>query len=188
MNDKELEAIKKCQSGDTAAFGAVYDKYIKKIYVFVYYKTMHKQTAEDLVSDIFIKAMDKIDSFDADKGTFNSWIYRIARNTVIDHYRTKKQEKNIDDVWDLSSKEDIQVDVDVRAQMEKVHEHISKLKAEQRDIVVMRLWQGMSHKEIADVVGKEEGAVKVAYSRLITQMREEVLLLFIVILSGMTER
>ena len=179
LDKNELQAIKKCQSGNTESFGILYDKYIKKIYDFVYYKTMHKETAEDLVSDIFIKALDKINSFDAQKGSFNSWIYRIARNTVIDHYRTQKKDKNIDDVWDLSSNEDIAVDVDVRAQMEKVQEHLSKLKAEQRDIVVMRLWQGMSHKEIADVLEKNESAVKVAYSRLISQMRKEVLLLIL---------
>jgi len=174
MEKSESKIIKKCQSGGTSEFGALYDKYIKKIYDFVYYKTMHKQTAEDLVSDVFMKALEKIDLFDEKKGTFNSWIYRIARNTVIDYYRTKKSELNIEDVWDLSSNENIDLDTDARMKIEKIQEHLSKLKSEQRDIIVMRLWQGMSHAEIAQVLGKSESSIKMMYSRVMSQMREEV--------------
>ncbi|PIR75566.1 MAG: hypothetical protein CO030_02135 [Candidatus Magasanikbacteria bacterium CG_4_9_14_0_2_um_filter_42_11] len=75
--------------GDREAFGQLYDLYIKEIYRFVYYKTHQKETAADITADIFVKALHKIDTFDAMKGSFRTWLYTIARSAVIDHYRTK---------------------------------------------------------------------------------------------------
>jgi len=174
METSEQKAIARCQGGEIAAFGELYDAYIKKIYDFVYYKTLHKETAEDLVSLIFTKAMEKIGTYRGEQGAFSSWLYRIARNTVIDHYRTHKKEKNVDDVWDLSGDDDIERDTDARAQLTKVEAYLQTLSAEQRDIIIMRLWQGMSHAEIADALGKQEGAIKVAYSRAMKELRKNV--------------
>ena len=166
------QAIARCQSGDTAAFGELYDAPIKKIYEFIFYKTLHKETAEDLTSVAFTKALANINSFSG--GSFQAWLYRIARNTVIDHYRTRKQERDIDDVWDLSGDDDIERDADARAKIEKVQEYLKELPAVERDIIVMRVWQDMTHAEIAEVLGKSEGAVKVAYSRAMKDLRKNV--------------
>jgi len=181
MDDYEKKAIARCQKGDGEAFGEIYDSYIKKIYDFVYYKTMHKQTAEDLTSDIFMKAFEKIKSFNPQKGTFSSWIYKISRNTVIDHYRTFKKEDSIHDIWDLSSKEDLLCDVDDKISVEKISKYLSGLDADLRDMAVMRLWQGLSHAEIAQILGKTESAVKMSYSRILSKMKKEILLVLLLI-------
>ncbi|OGF26295.1 hypothetical protein A2303_03805 [Candidatus Falkowbacteria bacterium RIFOXYB2_FULL_47_14] len=170
----EISAIKQCQAGDPEKFGVLYDKYIKKIYDFVYYKTHHRETAEDLTSRIFMKALENIGGFDPGKGTFQAWIYRIARNTVIDHYRTSRAHANIEDVWDLSGNDDPERDIDAKTKLEKVRKYLAKLKPIERDIVIMRVWQGMNHKEIAAVMGKTEAGVKMAFSRTITKLREEM--------------
>lgn len=174
MIDNEKNIIKSCQRGDLEKFAWLYDKYIKKIYDFVYYKTTHKETAEDLVSVIFMKALEKIGGFNFDKGTFQAWIYQIARNTVIDHYRTKKIDANIEDVWDLAGNEDLERDIDVQEKLKKVEQYLSKLKSEHREIIIMRVWQGMSHKEIATILGKSEASCKMKYSRAITTLRKEL--------------
>ena len=98
MENLESQVIKKCQAGELKQFGQLYDSYIKKIYNFVYYKTWHRQTAEDLTSQTFFKALTKIKQFDEIKGSFSSWLYKIARNTVIDYYRQNKADLNIDDI------------------------------------------------------------------------------------------
>src|SRR6056297_2278284 len=90
MKQRESQAINNCQQGQLDSFNWLYERYIKKIYNFIYYKTMHQETAEDLTSQTFIKALNKINSFDSEQGTFQAWLYKIARNTVIDHYRTQK--------------------------------------------------------------------------------------------------
>ncbi len=82
---------KHAQEGITADFGELYDRYAEPLYRFVYYKVFSKEIAEDLVSDVFHKALKQLHSFNPTKGNFSQWIYTIARNTVIDHYRTHKR-------------------------------------------------------------------------------------------------
>lgn len=171
---EDTQIIKKIQQGETEEFGRLYDSYIEKIYKFVYYKTHHKETAEDIVSLVFIKAQKKIQNFDLSTGTFQSWLYTIARNTVIDHYKTKKHDSNIEDAWDLSSDENIELDTDMKMSLEKLETYISKLKSDQRDILIMRLWQGLSYKEIAEALGKSEASCKMTFSRSIKKLREEM--------------
>ncbi len=170
----ELELIARWKTGDRTAFGALYDGYVKKIYDFIYYKTHHRETAQDLTSDAFMKALAAVERFDVVQGTFQSWLYRIARNTVIDYYRTKKEVQDVDDVWDLSDDTDIVRDTETRLKLEEVEKYLQKLKSEQRDIIIMRVWQDLSFNEIAEVMGKQEGAVKMGYSRAIRQLRKEM--------------
>ena len=147
---------------------------IKKIYDFIYYKTHHRETAEDLTSKTFMKALQNIGGFDLGRGTFQAWIYQIARHTVIDHYRTAKSDANIEDVWDLSGHDDLERDIDAKNKLEKVKEYLAKLRSLERDIVIMRVWQGMSHAEIAAVMGKTEGSVKMSFSRTMGKLRREM--------------
>ena len=170
----DIEIIEKYQKGEKDNFALLYDKYIDRIYAFVYYKTHHKETAEDLVSQVFLKALKKIDSFNIDQGTFQAWLYQIARNTVIDHYRTKKNDQAFDDVWDISSDDDIERDMDTRQQLLKIEKYISGLKSEQRDILIMKIWQGMSYKEIADILGKSEASCKMMCSRTLKKLRADM--------------
>ena len=115
---EELKLINKCQAGEPEEFTQLYELYLKKIYGFVYFRTHHKETAEDLVSLIFMKALENINSYNFNKGTFSSWLYRIARNTVIDHYRTMKSASNIDDIWDLAGNDDVERNIINRLRLE----------------------------------------------------------------------
>ena len=155
-------------------FGQFYDEYINKIFNFIYYKTHHKEIAEDLTSETFIKALNKLDMFNENKGSFSTWIYQIARNTVIDFYRTKKDSINIDDVWDLSTDEDILRDLDTAKKLEDIKEYLKTLKSEQRELVILRVWEGMSYKEISEAMGKSEASCKMAFSRTIKTLKEKM--------------
>jgi len=159
---------------NTENFTQLYDKYVKKIFNFIYYKTHHKETAEDLTSETFIKALTNISGFDENKGAFSTWLYKIARNTVIDFYRTKKNNLNIDDIWDLANEEDIICDLDTKQKLTEVKKYLKTLKSEQREIVILRVWEGMSYKEISEAVGKSEASCKMAFSRTIQQLRREM--------------
>lgn len=174
MTSQEKKAILACKNGDFSHFSTLYDMYIKKIYSFVFYKTNHKETAEDLTSTVFMKALNSIKSFDVEVGTLQAWLYMIARNTIIDHYRTKKSDANIEDCWDLSDKTDLSTELDSKIKLEKVAAYLKNIKSDQRDIIIMRVWQGMSHAEIAEVLGKSEASVKMKYSRAISSLRKDL--------------
>ena len=169
------KTIINCQKGNLKEFGFLYDKYVRRIHDFIYFKTYHKETAEDLTSKTFLKALEKIKHYNSKIGTFSSWLYCIARNTVIDHYRTKKNTTDIEDVWDLSAEEDVESDIDARENLEKVKAHLAKLSPEHRDIVILRVWQEMSYAEIAEVLGKSEDSCKMMFSRVVAGMKEDLI-------------
>jgi RNA polymerase sigma-70 factor (ECF subfamily) len=173
VDPKELAAIEACQAGMLGRFDDLYQLYAEKIYRFIYFKTFHRETAEDVTSDVFMKALERIRQFDASRGTFFAWMYRIARNTVIDHYRTSHPAEDIENGWALSSSTDIERDAEANVALEKVQDALRLLKPEQREVVIMRLWDGLSHKEIADILGMTESNVKQVFSRTIRKLRED---------------
>lgn len=171
----DLQLVQAAQAGRSEAMAELYDSYAAAIYKFIFYKTMHKETAEDLTSKVFFKVLEKISSFNSEKSSFRTWLYTVARNTVIDHYRTQKKNKNIEDVWDLSSKEEVDEIVENRLQLEKVQEALKDLKPEQREIVLLRIWQGMTYQEIAEAIGSTEGACKMKYTRAMKVVKDNII-------------
>jgi len=177
MNDSSL--ISNYLKGNSKAFEKLYKKYIEKIYRFVFYKTMHKETAEDLTSTIFFKALNKLASFDDTKSKFQTWLFNIARNTVIDHYRTKKPNQNIEDFWGIADNHKLDSIVENNLKIEDVKKVLQTLNTEQREIVILRVWEGLSYKEIAKIIGKSENACKVSFSRTASKLKDNILLIII---------
>lgn len=169
----EHKTVALAQDGDRGAFGELYDAYVKRIYSAIYYKTHHKETAEDLTSVTFFKALNKIQSLDASR-PFGPWLYSIARNTVTDHYRSLRSTVSVEDAWDLPDDSDIVRDADVRYQMREVREHMRSLTSLQREIITLRLWEGLSYREIGEIVHASEGSVKVMFSRAMHKLRSSM--------------
>jgi RNA polymerase sigma-70 factor (ECF subfamily) len=174
MDQQEFDAIQACKRGQRDRFAYLYDAYARKIYDFIYYRTHHRETAEDLSSLVFTRALEHIGSFNERKGAFSSWLYRIARNAVIDHYRSFRQADDIESAWDVAARIDIPRDVDTAARLERVQEYLRQLPRLQREIVIMRVWDSMSHREIADTLGISEASAKVAFSRALAKINREL--------------
>lgn len=171
--------VNSIQKGEVEKFANLYELYVQKIYSFIFYKLMDKETAEDLTSDTFMKALNRIKNYDAQKSAFNTWLFNIARNTVIDHFRIHKNHKDINDVWELSSLENIEKNLDLTLKHETLHQNLKKLSAKNREILMMRFWQDLSFREIAEILGKSEGSVKMQTSRAVKQLKKEFLFLFL---------
>lgn len=171
---EEIQIIYRCQNGDFSGFTKLYDAYKEPIYRFIYYRIHHRETAEDLTSTTFIKALENIEQFKPSKGTFGAWVYRIARNNIIDHVRKERGTDDITLAFDLSSKTDIPKEFDTRQQLEKAWEYLKELDPKQRDIVLMRVWDGLSHKEIAEVLDTTEASVKMAFSRTMAKLNKDL--------------
>ena len=166
-------------------FSLLYDQFSPKIYQFIYFRTFHKETAEDLTSQTFCKALERYDRFRPDKGGFSAWLYAIARNTLIDHYRSFRPAANIEDFFSLSDRADAPLDISCRQQLLKVRKYLDQIKKEHRDVVIMRLWDDLPFAEIARLAGKSEGACKMIFSRAIKSIRKEVIISLIIILSSL---
>lgn len=179
---RELELVGAWKKGDKEAFRELYDAYVKKVYSFVYYKVLHREQAEDVTSETFLKALSKINSFDVEKGSLLTWLYTIARNTVIDHARVKKETVDLEVAFDLGKEDGLDESVDAKEHVAKVQKYLSTLHEEQREIIIMRVWNDLSYKEIAEILGKSEASCKMMFSRAIGKLRSEIPLIMFIIL------
>lgn len=168
---EEWKIIAKCQAWELDYFSHLYDNYIDKIYSFVYLKTSSKEVSEDIVSDVFLSALNKISSYKlVENASFGSWLYRIASNKVIDYYRMNKVTEDVWDYLDMSIQNDIVNDIDNKDKLEKVLSFISELKEDQKQIMMLRIWDDLSYKEIADITGKSVDTCKKTVSRTLKKI------------------
>lgn len=168
----ELDLIRAAKNGSQSAFGQLYDAYVKKIYDFIYYKTMNRDNAEDITSEVFMKAWKNISQFQGD--SLAAWLYSISRNAVIDYYRRQKTTTDIEDCWDLSSDSDLLDKTDQSLRMEVIRQALKELSPREREIIIMRLWLDLSFKEISERLEKQEGAVKMAFKRSLIKLKSKV--------------
>jgi RNA polymerase sigma-70 factor (ECF subfamily) len=177
MLEAEQELIEKAQNGDSASFGRLYDHYIKQIYRFIAVKVGTRQEAEDLAHEVFMSAWQKLPNFKSQGFPFSSWLYKIARNRVIDHYRTKKPNVSIDEDVTLSESLFITDDtageeLDLNLSLSRIKEAMLELTPEQREVVTMRFVEDLSPQEIAQVLDKREGTVRIIQHRAITKLKK----------------
>lgn len=175
----DIQLISAYKSGDTAAFETLYERYFKAVYGAVYMRTHHRQTTEDIVSQTWLQALDKLHTFNAAKGSFAGWIHQIARNVVIDHFRSLRPNDNLDDIWDLASDDNVPRDVSTTLKVQHVQASLAKLPAKQRDVILFRVWYGYSFADIADMLGTTEAACKMSYRRGIDAVRTLLVLVLL---------
>ncbi len=172
-NAQELaQLVKKAQGGSEAAFGQVYDLLFQKIYRFIFYRVGHKEVAEDLAEEVFIKAFGKLGTLDKPE-VFLGWIYRIARNTVIDYYREKKLTVSLEDVENTLEYETNTVDLlQLEYEQAALLKLLKELGAEQQAVIKLKFLEDLSNAEIAVILNKTEGAIRVIQHRAITKLLE----------------
>ncbi len=170
------ESLIACRAGSLEAFGIIYDTYFRKIYDFTYYKTLDSAVAEDITSEIFMKAMKAISGFDGEwEDDLRPWLYRIAHNSVIDHYRTRKEHVDIADIEEfLWYETDACGDLDRKNKLEEVLEYLETIDPFQKQIVIMRIWDDLSYAEIAKITGKSVDNCKKIVSRVLAQIASNV--------------
>jgi len=155
-------------------FERMYEDYFPKIYNFIFYRLLHKQDTEDLVSEIFLKVARNIFSFNAQKASFNTWIFTIARNTLTDYFRRHKKTVSLDDVdFDLTG-------VDYTAQYESiedeelksVYQTLTRLDDRSRQILALKYFAELSNREISKLTGINESTVSTICSRGREKLRQ----------------
>ncbi|HVA25723.1 MAG TPA: sigma-70 family RNA polymerase sigma factor [Chloroflexota bacterium] len=157
-----MALVRRAQRGDRQAFSELYELYCPKIYAYVLrHVSGDVEVAQDLTSDVFVKAMEHVGTYRFQDVPFSSWLYRIAHNRVIDHYRRapKLQPVALQDEDPVADKA-ASLDVSWILNRKVLYDAISMLTPEQRSVIVLRLLQSRSVAETAATIGRSEDAVK----------------------------
>jgi RNA polymerase sigma-70 factor (ECF subfamily) len=174
MLENEKKYIREAREGRQESFAVIYSHYVPQIFRFVLFKVSGRQTAEDLTHEIFLSAWQNIKGYKQREFPISSWLYQIARNKVIDHYRTSKKNISID--TEDFNEEAIgfyeQKNLDLSLNVEKIKSLIKLLKQEYQDVIIMRYIEDLDHREIASALNKSEGAVRLMQHRAINILKE----------------
>ncbi|PIR87830.1 MAG: hypothetical protein COU10_02500 [Candidatus Harrisonbacteria bacterium CG10_big_fil_rev_8_21_14_0_10_45_28] len=178
MLDNEAQLVKSAKGGDGQSFGVLYEHYSQAIYRFIVVKVSSRQEAEDITHEVFLKAWQKLPAFKQKGFPFSSWLYRIARNKVIDHYRTKKAHLSLEDLTGQLEEEFFRVgaaqrsDINFKLDLEAVLSSLDQLTADQREVIEMRFFQDLSPKEIAQITKKKEGTIRILQHRATQKLKQ----------------
>lgn len=174
MLDGEVQIVKSAVGGDSSAFGALYDHYQPMIYRFVLVKVSRREEAEDLTHQVFLKAWQNIGGYKDIGFPFSSWLYKIARNHVVDHYRARKNLISLENAGadELALQYSFHGTVGEKMEIERVRGAVAKLKPEYQDVIMMRFVEDLAIRETAEAMGKSEGAVKLLQHRAIKELKK----------------
>ena len=173
----EEEVLIRASQGDRDSFGLLYERYIDRIFNYVYYRTGNTHDAEDLTARVFQRAMNHIKNY-TDRGVpFSAWLYRIAHNLVANwhHDRGRRQEIPLNELPVLPSREDRPETTLVRSQeQDTLLRLIRKLPPDRQTLLILKFVENMSNAEIGQIMGRSEGAVKSLYHRTLLALRDEL--------------
>ena len=176
IDDAAIERlVSEAQQGDAWAFGMLFDHYHGPIYRFIASRVHRPSDAEDLTQHVFVKALEALPRYEARGIPFGGWLFRLARNAVIDHVRTRHDHAELDSVIERTHGEagpdEIAV---VRQELDAVGSALAELTDEQREAISLRFFAGLSAREAAVAMGKQEGTVRGLQFRAIAALRRQL--------------
>ena len=164
---------------DTAAFGLLYERYVERIFNYIYYRTGSASDAEDLTGKVFFKAMGHIQNYKHMGLPFSAWLYRIAHNLVANYHRdrSRKQEVSLDDMQGPAL-----VQTSPQPESRLVHSQevenllgtIRDLAPNRQELLILKFVDQLSNAEIGQIMRKSEGAIKSLYHRTLLELRERM--------------
>jgi RNA polymerase sigma-70 factor, ECF subfamily len=167
--------VARAQNGDTEAFGKIYDAYLTPIYRYVVFR-YPEDLAEDLVADVFVKAWEKLHTYAVRSGVpFSAWLFRIARHSLIDAYRSHRGfEELTEDMTDDSLTSNPKDRMEKSISVSKVRTALGKLPRTYREVLLLHYVAGLDHEEVATALGRSQGSVRILKLRALRKL--EVLL------------
>jgi RNA polymerase sigma-70 factor (ECF subfamily) len=171
QND-EVGLVRRAIQGDEEAFSVLYNLYLDAIYRYIFVRIGSTNEAEDLTEDVFVRVWEALPKYQVSQHPFKSWLYRIAHNLVVDYHRKHKPVVLLE--------EEIQGEVDTTSLPEEIAEqhqmfnHLSKaiklLGGEEQTVIILRFVEGLSHREIGEIIGKSEEASRVIQHRALAML------------------
>lgn len=171
--------VQQAKLGEKEAFGKLYEKYLDRLYRYCFFRVgNNRELAEDLVQSTFVKAWEKLDTFGKGlpalrQGSFQAWLYTIARNSIVDYIRTSRQHEQLDETV-MDEKGHVEEEVLQKLEGEDMMRKIQTLTEEQQEVIFLRFVNDLSYKEIAETLGKKEDAIRALQYRGLQELRRRV--------------
>jgi len=176
MEQNDEEILAQASQGEMDAFGALYERYVDRIFNYIYYRTGNASDAEDLTARVFQRAMKHITNY-TDRGVpFSAWLYRIAHNLVANWHRdrSRKQEIPLSDAPLIAKEEHPERSLVNSQQQDALLRLIRSLPAERQTLLILKFVEHLSNAEIGEIMGRSEGAIKSLYHRTLLSLRDQI--------------
>jgi RNA polymerase sigma-70 factor (ECF subfamily) len=176
IDDAAIERlVAEARSGDEWAFGMIFDHYHEAVYRYIASRVHRPSDAEDLTQLVFVKALEALPRYESRGVPFGGWLFRLARNAVIDFVRTRHDHAELDTVAERAhgdaGPDEIAV---IRQELDAVGAALATLTDEQRETIALRFFAGLSARETAEAMGKQEGTVRGLQFRAIGALRRQL--------------
>jgi len=168
-----LALVERAKRYEPQALAELCELYYRDVYSYIYYRVSNVQEAEDLTEDVFLKMVEAIRSCRARGGkSFLAWLFRIANNSVVDYYRRRAVRNHLPlDEKHLPAHAGPEVSVETKLTQERLQQALLKLTDEQQQVIILKFIEGLSNAEIAQILGKSEGAIKSLQHRGLVSLR-----------------
>ena len=177
MTEWDERACVETAKEDPNAFGELYERYVDRIYTYIYHRVGNPHDTEDLTSRTFYRALSHIQGYENKGIPFSAWLYRIAHNLVANWHRDRKRRPVIA-LDELVTKSLLDQHPETLAELEddsqRLREVIRDLDSVRQELLVLKFSEGLSNAEIGGIIGRSEGAVKSLYHRTLLQLRKEL--------------
>jgi RNA polymerase sigma-70 factor (ECF subfamily) len=153
--------VQQAKSGDSEAFARLYDAYVERVYRYIHLRVSEDDLTEDLVSQVFLKAWENLNRYKIGSSPFIAWLYTIARNLVIDHYRAKKEMVSLEEAAILPSDRD-QPDEEAQSRfdLEAMRDALQFLTRDQQQVLILKYLAALPNDSIAKIMNKQEGTIR----------------------------
>lgn len=171
------QLVTRAQQGDGEAFGQLYDRYYDTVFRYIYYRVNDKATAEDFTSETFLRALRRISGITYQGRDIGAWFITIARNIVLDHVKSARHRLEVttaEPIERSDTEPGPEAAVISSLTTEQLMRAVAKLGNDQRDCVILRFIQSMSVSETAEIMGKNDGAIKALQHRAIRKLADLV--------------
>lgn len=169
FDDEQI--IIKVKNGDVEAFGMLYDQYAEMIFRYIYSHLDNRLDAEDLTEEIFLRAWKALPKYDERGLPFSAFLFRVARNSLIDYYRQKKIVHSIDDIEIESHAPGLEDLIETQMANKDLRETLGELREDYRSVLVLRFLSGLSPEETAQTMQRSIGAVRVLQHRALSALK-----------------
>ena len=166
--------VDRATAGDREAFGELYECYVRSVHRHLFYMVNDVDVAQDLTEQTFLRALEAIHRYERRGVPFLAWLLRIARNLCLNGQRVERNNSTIRKKWDSGAAASPEFFCEAKLDGEEVWRAVRALDGDQRQVIVLRFMDGLSYAEVADVLGKSVGAVRVAQYRALRALRRRL--------------